>query len=185
MQLHLTFESLIWDPTLTLYEEQEAAMTNYSGHVMTKTCWVRGHIGNLVIKLLSSLTTDLADVTHDNNFYCVLASNVQMLSIETSLNEHICLRKTMSIDPQTLAAQWMISPERAKRTVEMTAQRGVRTFLHSTLSQHFPIKAKCFGTNMFYIPCLVTQCLLGPCLDKAIKWPKHTPLPLVGHVLIL
>ncbi len=58
-----------------------------------------------MISLLYSLTTDQADVTDDNNFYDVLASHVQISSIETSLNEHICLRKTVPIDPQTLAAR--------------------------------------------------------------------------------
>jgi hypothetical protein len=36
-QLHLTSESLTWDPTTTLYEEQKAAMIDYSGHVVTTT----------------------------------------------------------------------------------------------------------------------------------------------------
>ncbi len=93
-----------------------------------------GHINHLVINLLSSLTTDQADVTDDENFYGVLASHIQISSIETSLNGHICLRKAAPIDPQTLAARWMISPERAKRTVIMTMQRGARTCLKPTLS---------------------------------------------------
>ncbi len=87
--------------------------------------------------LLSSLTTDQADVTDDNNFYDVLASHVQISSIKTSLSEHIPSRKTAPIDPQTLAAHWMISLERAKQTVVMTTQRGVRTCLNPTLSQQF------------------------------------------------
>jgi hypothetical protein len=72
------------------------------------------HINHLVINLLSSLTTDQADVTDDENFYDVLATHVQISSIETSLNGHILLRKTTPINPQTLATRWMISPERAK-----------------------------------------------------------------------
>jgi hypothetical protein len=36
-QLHLTSETLTWDAMTTLYEEQEAAMINYSGHVVTTT----------------------------------------------------------------------------------------------------------------------------------------------------
>ncbi len=36
-QLHLTSETLTWDPTTTLYEEQEAVMINYSEHVVTTT----------------------------------------------------------------------------------------------------------------------------------------------------
>jgi hypothetical protein len=79
-----------------------------------------GHIYHLVINSLSFLTTDQADVTVDENFYDVLASHVQISSIGTSLTGHICLCKGPPIDPQTLAARRMISPERAKRTVVMT-----------------------------------------------------------------
>ncbi len=133
-RLHLTFETLTWDPMTSLYEEQEAAMVNYSGHVVTTAGLLMKHVNRLVINLLSSLTTDQAGVTDDKNFYDVLASHVEISSIETSLNGHICLRKTTPIDPQTLAASWMISPEHAKRTIVMTKQRGVRTCLNNTLS---------------------------------------------------
>jgi hypothetical protein len=61
--LHLTSDSLTWDPTTTLYEEQDAAMIDYSGHVVMTTRSLRGHVNHLVINLLSSLTTDQADVT--------------------------------------------------------------------------------------------------------------------------
>ncbi len=84
--LHLTSESLTWDPTTTLNEEQELAMIDYSGHVVMTTRPLRGHVNHLVINLLSSLTTDQADVTYDNNFYHVLTFHVQISSIETSLN---------------------------------------------------------------------------------------------------
>jgi hypothetical protein len=36
-QLHLTSETLTWDPTTSLYEVQEAAMIDYSGRVVTTT----------------------------------------------------------------------------------------------------------------------------------------------------
>ncbi len=36
-RLHLTSKTLTWDPTTTLYEEQELAMINYSGRVATTT----------------------------------------------------------------------------------------------------------------------------------------------------
>jgi hypothetical protein len=138
-RLHLISDSLTWDPAMALYEEQEAAMIDYySGHVVTTTCSLRGHVNHLVINLLSSLMTDQAEVTDDGNFYHVLASHVQISSIETSLNGHIRLRKTAPIDPQTLATRWMISLESAKHTVVMTTQRGVWTCLNPTLSQRFP-----------------------------------------------
>jgi hypothetical protein len=137
-QLHLTSETKTWDPMTSVYEEQEAAMVNYSGRVVTTARPLMKHVNRLVINLLSSLTTDQADVTDDENFYDVLASHVQISSIETSLNGYICSRKTAPINPQTLATRWMISPERAKRTIVMTTQRGVRTCLNPTLSCRFP-----------------------------------------------
>ncbi len=134
-QLHLISDSLTWDLTTPLNEEQEAAMIDYSGHVVTTTCPLRRHVNHLVINLLSPLTTDQADVTDDDNFYHVMASHVQISSIETSLNGHIQSCKTAPIDPQTLVTCWMISPEHAKSTAVMTMQRGVRTCLNPTLSQ--------------------------------------------------
>jgi hypothetical protein len=128
--LHLTSESLTWDLTTTLYKDQEAAMIDYSGHVVTITRPMRGHVNNLVINLLSSLTSDQANVTNGDNFYYVLASHVQISSIEISLNGHICSCKIAPINPQTLAARWMISLEGVKHTVVMTMQRGVQTCLN-------------------------------------------------------
>jgi hypothetical protein len=109
-------------------------MIDYSGRVVTTAWPLMKHVNHLVINLLSSLTTDQADVADDENFNDVLASHVQISSIETSLNEHICSRKTTPIDPQILAARWMISLEHAKQTAVMTMQRGVRTCLNPTLS---------------------------------------------------
>ncbi len=113
-------------------------MVDYPGRVVTTMRPMMMHIKSLLIDPLSYLTTDQADVTDDENLYDVLASHVQILSIESSLNGHICSRKIAPIDPQTLAACWMISPEPAKQTVVMTTQRGVRTCLNSTLSRRFP-----------------------------------------------
>ncbi len=67
-RLHLTSETLTWDPMTPLYEEQEVAMINNSGRVVTTTRPLRGHINHLVINLLSSLMTDRADVTDEDNF---------------------------------------------------------------------------------------------------------------------
>jgi len=136
-RLSLTSESLTWDPTTTLYSDQEAAMTNYSGNVV-RCAAVRGHAGILAINSLSSLSSDLVDVTDDENFHQVLTSKVMISSVKTSLNGHIQSRNVAPIDAQTLAAHWMISPDHAKCTVVMTTQRGVRTCLNLTLSRRFP-----------------------------------------------
>ena len=66
-QLHLTSDTLTWDPTTILYEDQEMAMTDYSGNVIRRGA-LRGQVSSLVLNSLSSLTADYADVTDDDNF---------------------------------------------------------------------------------------------------------------------
>ena len=71
---HLTSESLTWDPTTTIYEEQENAMVDYHGKVVRSSGSTAR--GRLVINALSSLTTDTADITDDDNFHVVLTSQL-------------------------------------------------------------------------------------------------------------
>ena len=51
-------------------------MVDYSGRMVTTMRPLMMHIKSLVIDPLSSLTTDQADVTNDENLYDVLASHV-------------------------------------------------------------------------------------------------------------
>jgi hypothetical protein len=134
-RIDLTLETLTWDPSTTLYEEQENRMTDHSGAIV-RDAVVRGP--DLVISALHSLTTDLADILHDRNFHQVLLSHVHISSMDTSLNGHIQKHKTAPIDHMTLASRWMISPEKAKQTVQRTTQCGVRTCLNPTLARRFP-----------------------------------------------
>ena len=113
--IHLTSETLTWDPQTTLYEESKAAMTNYSGDIARNVTVRRP---SLVINELHSLTVDAVDITHDSNFHQVLESNVVISSMGASLTGDIRSRKTAPIDSLTLAARWLMSPERAKRTVQ-------------------------------------------------------------------
>jgi len=73
-RLSLTSESLTWDPTMTHNSDQEAAMTDYSGNLI-RCAAMRGHVSILAINSLSSLSSDLVDVTDDKNFHQVLTSN--------------------------------------------------------------------------------------------------------------
>jgi hypothetical protein len=129
--VHLTSGTLTWDPQMTLYEESEAAMTNYSSGIIRDAA-LRGP--SLVINELHSLTVDVADLTHDCNFHQVLESYVAISSLDTSPNGSMRSRKTAPIDSLTLAARWVISPERAKRTVQRTTQHGIRTCLNPSLA---------------------------------------------------
>jgi hypothetical protein len=133
--LHLTSETLTWDPTTDLYEKQENIMMDYSGNIVRDAA-VRGP--NLILKELHSLTTDLADLMHDCNFPQVLTAHVVISSINSSLSGHVRLRKVAPIDFMTLTGRWIIAPDHAKETVQRTTQRGVRTCLNPMLAQQFP-----------------------------------------------
>jgi hypothetical protein len=75
---------------------------------------------------------------HDCDFHQVLTAYVVVSSIDSSLSGHVRLRKSAPIDFMTLAGQWMITPYCAKKTVQWTMQRGVRTCLNPMLARRFP-----------------------------------------------
>ncbi len=87
-RLHLISETLTWDPTTTLYEQQENAMMGYSGNIVRDDA-MRGQVPTLTVNELQSLTTDMADMTHDCNFHQVLTSHVIVSSINASLSGHV------------------------------------------------------------------------------------------------
>ena len=87
-------------------------MIDYSGNIISNAV-VRGPSQTLIINELHSLTTNMADLTHDYNFHQVLASHVVISSVDANLNGHVRSRRSASIDFKTLAARWMISPDRA------------------------------------------------------------------------
>ncbi len=49
--LHLTSETLTWDPTTNLYEQQENAMMDYSGNIIRDAA-MRGQVPALILKCL-------------------------------------------------------------------------------------------------------------------------------------
>ncbi len=90
-RIDLTSETLTWDPSITLYEEQENGMTGHSSAIVRDAA-VRGL--DLVVSALHSLTTEQADILHDPNSHQVLLSHVDISSMDTSLNGYIRMRKT-------------------------------------------------------------------------------------------
>ncbi len=82
----MTSETLTWDPTTNLYEKQENVMMDYSGNIVRNAA-MRGP--NLILNGLHSLTTELADLTHDCNFHQVLTAHVVISSINLSLSGHL------------------------------------------------------------------------------------------------
>ncbi len=98
----MTSETLTWDPTTDLYEQQEHAMMDYSGNIVRNAA-ARG--SQLILNELQSLTTDLADLMHASNFHQVLTAHVVVSSIDSSLSGHVRLRKSAPIDFMTLAGR--------------------------------------------------------------------------------
>jgi hypothetical protein len=88
-RLHLTSETLTWDPSTTLYEEQETAMTHYSANIVHDAT-MRGPFPTSFVSELHSLTTDMADVMHDCYFHQVLTAHVVISSVNASLNGTCC-----------------------------------------------------------------------------------------------
>jgi hypothetical protein len=86
LRIHLTSETLTWDLTTDLYEQQEHAMIDYSGNIVRDAA-LRGP--TIILNELQSLTTDLADLTHDCNFHQFLTSHIVLSSINASLSGHV------------------------------------------------------------------------------------------------
>jgi hypothetical protein len=63
-------------------------MMDYSGNIVRDAA-VRGQVPILIVNELQSLTTDLADMTHDCNFHQVLTSHVVISSVNASLSGHV------------------------------------------------------------------------------------------------
>jgi hypothetical protein len=133
-QLHLTSETLTWDPMTNHYKQQENAMMDYSSNIVRDAA-VRGQAPTIIVNEFQLLTTDLADMMHDCNFHQVLTSHVVVSNVDASLSGHVRLCKAVPIDFMTLAARWMIALEHAKKTVQLTTQHGVRTCLNPTLAR--------------------------------------------------
>ncbi len=70
-------------------------MTDYSGNFVGDAT-VKGQILTLIVNEIQSLTTDMADTTHNCNFHQVLTSQVVVSSINASLSGHVGLRKTLA-----------------------------------------------------------------------------------------
>ncbi len=178
----MTSETLTWDPTTDLYEKQEHAIMDNSGNIVHDAA-LRGP--NLILNELHSLTTDLADLTHDCNFHQVLTAHVVVSSVDSSLSGHVKLHKVAPIDFMTLAGWWMIAPDHAKETVQRTTQRGVRTCLNSTLARQFPTNDRMLCYTQLPHTTLQTLCLLAclpaveisvlRCMPHPLAWQEPTP----------
>ena len=119
-----------WEPSEASYADQEAAMTDFGGNIITRETMARGR---RIINSVSATTCadiDAIDFTDDDNFADALQANVHVSRVGTSKKRH-------AVDSEMLAKRWNIDPKTAARTVKSTTQRGIRTVLHPSLSRRF------------------------------------------------
>ncbi len=84
-RLHLTSETLTWDPSTMTFADQEAAMTDFTGVVETRTR-ERDRFP-AVIRAIASSHTDLIDLTHDDHFATALLAQVVVSQTDMRLDQ--------------------------------------------------------------------------------------------------
>ena len=94
----------------------------------------------------SSVLSEMSPVLCDDYFISALKSNVQV-SLTSS-------KKRSGITPEALVQNWGIGLEAAKRTVEATTQRVIRTTANASLSRRFrtndrQLRYRRINTNVF------------------------------------
>ncbi len=138
VRVDMTAENLDWNPNDPTYFSQEAAMTDYRGVVLPHPD--RGQ--PFVINALSSMTTDAADITNDENFGIALDQHVTVsvatLGTTKTAPSWVHSKAGKPVDAETLAKRWLIPANRAARTVDRITQQGFCTMLNPTLAHHFP-----------------------------------------------
>jgi len=192
-RLELTSQTLTWDPQTTAYADQEAAMMDFTGAIVTRTR-VRDQFPTIIRAMASSRShTDLIDLTHDDYFAAALLARVvvssaqtrpdQMTSDQTRPNQtstgftpaltgNVRARTTPGIDFLTLARRWGISPDAARQTLSRTTQRGVRTCLNPTLSRRFPTNDRMLRYNRLPHPCFTDTLVSGTTSRRGHKYAQ-------------
>jgi hypothetical protein len=144
----LTYESPEYDPSATTFHDQEYSMMDSWGNIkVSGDCHPkRRHVCSLrqkeaESKLLSSKYSDTSAKLQD--FSSVLDDGTLLAELdENNLNLNISLVKSemrdkAGVDAATLAKNWGIGIEAAKRTRLVTTQRGIRRMIHPSLTKRY------------------------------------------------
>jgi hypothetical protein len=144
----LTYEYTEYDPSDTTFHEQESGMMDSWGNIKVsgdshpkrrQVCSLRQKEAE--IKLLSSKYSDasaklqdLSAVLDDGTLLVELDGNNLNLNVSLVKSE---MRDKAGIDAATLAKNWGIGIEAAKRTCLVTTQRGIRRMIHPILTKRY------------------------------------------------
>ncbi len=126
-KLDMTYESPEWDPSDLNWATQEASTMDSRGRVHDLDNVIAR--GRRFINLVST-SEQSADFTSDEYFHVALQALVNVSRVKVG-------NSRWAIGHELLADKWMVSPEVARRTLERTTQREVRTISHPSLSRRF------------------------------------------------
>ena len=103
-------------------------MLNHQGQISIPATAARGPV--FVSAVVSySLAYNAAVAMDNDNLATALEAQIQISMVLIGM-----VRKP-SIDPIVLVKRWGIAPEKAQKTIKVTAQRGIRTMIHPLLSR--------------------------------------------------
>jgi hypothetical protein len=146
----LTYESPVYDPTVTLFSKQEATMTD--SYLKLRASWdshpKRRQVCSLRQKELeiekssvsyintSAKLQDLSAVLDHGKLLVELKQNVNIADMNVS-SIHATMIEKGGVDAVTLANNFGIGIEASKRTRIVTTQRGVSKMIHPSLNKRY------------------------------------------------
>jgi hypothetical protein len=144
----LTYESPEYDPSATTFHDKEAGMMDSWGNLKVSGDFhpKRRQVCSLCqkeaeVKLLSSKYSDtsaklqdLSPVLDDGTLLAELDNSTTNLNVFLVKSE---MRDKAGVDAVTLANNWGIGIEAAKRTRLVTIQRGIRRMIHPSLTKRY------------------------------------------------
>ena len=125
----LTYESPEWDPHSKLFSDQEEAMTDHRGQVVDDD-----RIERVQRRMLLAGVSTTSDSVFADDDCMRFGQALEMNQIVSSVTSY---ERRTGIDPKQLAQKWGIGLDAARRTINVTMQRGIRTVLHPSLSRRF------------------------------------------------
>ena len=152
--LHLTAESPEWDPHSDQLQQMEASITDANGN-LRDTDFRQPRSVYLLNRLITCSNPSVAVRESMSAASATLASISSTLLPESLIAAtKISRDKYPGISPERLAKNWRIGLEAAKRTVQVTTQRGVRTILHPNVERRFrtsdrQLRYKHLNTELF------------------------------------
>ena len=160
-RIELTNKDLIWNPSSSVYEDQENAMLDRKGDIVRPNVTARGPLMS-INSICVSTNSGAADIAADDNLANVLASQVNVTYDEcvSKSDNNVCSasvsefktgdfqsRRRKLISGDTLAKRWNIDRRKARNTVKATTQRGIRTVLHPALTRRYPTNDRMLRYN--------------------------------------